>query len=228
MLRRIPSLALLVLLAATLPASEMDVILRAGGLASGGPPELIGDTLLLSYAFPSAREGAMHSVQAAFAHEQWAVLHPYSRNRNGVYVLTIERPTDTELRYRIVVDGLWTTDPSNPETVTDAWGVAISRLSLPPARPPAVTPVVLADGALEFRLRAQTGSRVMVVGSFNGWDPYMTELPEVASGEFVRRMRLPPGDYYYYFVVNGRRSSDPTNPSRRWQEGLAVSAVTVR
>ncbi|MGE3165935.1 MAG: isoamylase early set domain-containing protein [Planctomycetota bacterium] len=63
----------------------------------------------------------------------------------------------------------------------------------------------------EVSLSFQTdpGSKVSVVGSFNDWDSKRTPMTEVAPGDFRVTLRLPPGEYEYKFVRNGRWQADP-------------------
>ena len=215
-------------------AESVDMLLRAGGLTTAGPPILIGNEILLSYEFArdnregSDQRGAVHAVQAAFSHEQFGTLHTFKRNQNGIYVLSIPKARDTnEITYRIVVDGIWTTDPVNPDSIADAWGVRVSRYVIPavPART-AESPIIYGDGTVEFALMAKSGQTVTIVGSFNGWDPYMTQMEELPSGVYKRRLRLPPGEHFYYFMVNGLRLADPMNKHRGLHgNGLVISFV---
>ncbi len=90
------------------------------------PPHLVDDVLLLSY----RPDRPTRFVGARFAHESWKVLHTFAVNERGVFVLEYPWPVDaTEIRYRIVVDGLWMTDPANPVVDTDA-----AELSFPCSR----------------------------------------------------------------------------------------------
>lgn len=224
--------AALLLITAIAGAENIDLILRAGGLTSSGAPVLIGNEVLLSYEFEhEIREGAIHAVQAAFSHEQFGTLHTFRRNQNGIFVLSIPKSWDIEeITYRLVVDGIWTTDPANPDTVADPWGVPMSRFSLP-AIPSMTTtsPAMLGDGTVEFALVTKGGQSITIVGSFNGWDPYMTRMEEISSGVYKRRLHLPPGEHLYYFMVNGLRLPDPRNERQRLHgDGLVMSVVELR
>ena len=230
-MRRVKLIALALLLAsAWCYASESDLILRAGGLTAAEPPVVIGDSILLSYAFPGGvRDGGIHAVQAAFSHEGFGTLHVFSRNRNGVYVLSIPRTYGlTEFTYRLVVDGIWTTDPVNPDVVSDAFGVAMSRFTIAAVQTPSGdSPVLLDNGLVEFSLLGKTGQHVTIVGSFNGWDPFMTSMVE-HDGVFRRTLRLPPGEHLYYFLVDGLRVPDPGNSRQKLhRDGQIVSILDV-
>jgi len=221
----------LLLVAVALPGQDLSVRLEVGNLERASAPRPVGDALVFSYAFgPDRHDGRVHSVEIAFAHEEFRTLYAFERNENDIYVLIYEPPEGlAEIRYRLIVDGIWTTDPSNPDLVADRWGVRLSRTTV--SRVPRTlteTPIVHADGTVEFVVQAREGSRVSVVGTFNGWDPFMTPLRETSPGVFSRRLRLGTGEHLYYYVVDGLRLPDPGNNERKWHRtGLVVSVVSL-
>ncbi|MBU8913145.1 MAG: hypothetical protein KOO61_03920 [Spirochaetales bacterium] len=202
---------------------------EAGGLREAGSPRLIGRSILFSYQFPEpAREGQLHTVQAALEHESYSRLHPFGLNDNGVYILIVATPPDVStLRYRLVVDGVWTVDPRAPSEITDRWGIRISEFQVPIAGAAKLEyPAVSPEGLVEFRILAESGQSVALVGSFNGWDPFMTPMAETQPGLYSRIVRLTEGEHLYYFMVDGLRIPDPNNASQRWNvAGMVVSVV---
>ncbi len=224
-------------------AQDQTVTLEAGRLKEAREPRVFGDVVLFTYEFPSpAESGQIHTVQAVFEHETYGLLHPYQLNEHGVYVLIVSRtPEVSTLRYRLVVDGVWTIDPLAPAYAEDRWGVRVSEFPIPASlggtvRYPDVSireTVSRSDSLrsssarahVEFRLRAESGISVALVGSFNGWDPFMTPMIEIQPGLYSRSIRLPDGEHLYYFLVNGVRVPDPNNGSRRWATNGAVLSV---
>lgn len=189
--------------------SPLMLDLKVLGLQQAGPPELLGARVLFTY----ESDRPVRMVGARFAHEEYRTLHVYSRNQSGVLFLVYDLPAgQRDIRYRIVVDGLWMADPFNPDQETDRFGTAFSRLLLAelPARDP-INPQIQADGSIVLRLRTPTGRRVTVAGTFNGWDPFLNALVEVQPGSYEVRLRLLPGVHYYHFWVDGRRLLDPHN-----------------
>lgn len=229
--KRIPLIAIALLLALAAGAQDLGVTLEAGSLEQASAPRFLGDHLLFSYTFASDRhDGRVHSVEIAFAHEDFSRLYAFERNENDVYVFLYDVPRELdEVRYRLVVDGIWTTDPRNPDRVVDRWGVDLSRTAVPRVERTATrAPITHPDGTVEFVVTAPEGASVAVVGSFNGWDPFMTPLREVEPGRFSRRLRLGSGEHLYYYVVDGLRIPDPRNERRRWHtSGLVVSVVSL-
>lgn len=213
----------------TLYAEDPGLILAAAGLREAHGPELFRDSVLFSYQFPQpSRDGQIHTVGAAFEHEAYSRFHQFQVNEHGVYVLTLTRDPDLPvLRYRLIVDGVWTTDPNAPSELVDRWGVHLSVFTVPqPTAPLTRYPAVLPDGRVEFRFVAEPGKSVAIVGSFNGWDPFMTPMTETSPGTYTRDIRLPKGEHAYYFMIDGRRYADPENDLQKWQpDGTTVSVV---
>jgi hypothetical protein len=65
---------------------------------------------------------------------------------------------------------------------------------------------------VHFELAAPQASRVMLVGSFNEWNPVATPLTRDASGKWVVAVQLPRGRHVYAFVVDGDVTADPDAP----------------
>jgi hypothetical protein len=132
------------------------------------------------------------------------------------------------LEYRMVIDGLWTTDPANPFTIRDyVSGLLYSAVSIPALDK---IPATLKGppGTLNFSFNGPPGEIVTVAGSFNGWDPFMYELAENPAGVYSLTLPLPPGTYQYIFFHRGERYLDPNNFRRVYtREGKAASEVVI-
>ncbi|MFW5783584.1 MAG: glycogen-binding domain-containing protein, partial [Spirochaetota bacterium] len=203
--KRIPLVVIAFLsISLTVTAQDLSVKLEVDTVSRASAPRMVGDQLLFTYDFgPDSHDGRVHSVEIAFAHEEFSRLHAFERNQNNIYVFLYSVPADlNDIRYRLVVDGIWTIDPSNPMRAEDRWGVRLSRTTVPAVeRTVTDAPIVHADGTVEFVVAAAPGSRVTVAGSFNGWDPFMTPLSETEPGRFSRRLRLGSGEHLYYYIV---------------------------
>jgi hypothetical protein len=133
-----------------------------------------------------------------------------------------------ELAYRMVIDGLWSTDPGNPLERRVPGGFSQSLVYLPP-RPPARGPSAADPGVLSLRYSAGPGERITVGGDFNGWDPFMYELRETSPGYYTLNLPLPPGTYRYVFFHRGERVIDPGNPRMVYtREGKTASEALIR
>ena len=133
-----------------------------------------------------------------------------------------------EVEYRLIIDGLWTVDPSNPKTRKDpVSGLALSVLSLPSGKP---LQEILNNPpeSLNFSFKGPPGETVTVAGNFNNWDPFMYELKEAPAGVYSLNLPLPPGRYQYVFFHRGQRYVDPYNPKRIYaKDGSAASEIII-
>lgn len=204
----------------------LDVELK--GITAAGQPRMLDDILILTFKEPlEPGEVPARSVAARFQHEGWATVHPFSRNENGVFVLDYPLPEGVrQVRYRIGVDGLWTSDPANPRVEADVLGMEYSLFTLEREPPRAIAnPRREPDGRYTFTYRGPGARRVAIVGDWNGWDPYVDPLPETEPGVFRVSLRMQPGRHFYYFVADGKRVLDPANPaSGSDPDGRPVSA----
>lgn len=200
--------------------------IHLAGLSNARAPEIVEDWLVLSV------KGQYRYVGAAFSHENWSKTHAFEKNREGVWVLAIPLPYGdaSHATYRLILDGLWVADPSNPERVLDRTsGVSLSVLHFPgrsrtvlgvwdPAGP---------DGAV-FWFKGMPGERVSVAGNFNAWDPFIHELEEIAPGEYMLKLNLPVGEYYYVFVYRNEFIPDPLNSQMLYsRDGRYVSWLKI-
>lgn len=233
-------------------AADSDTWLQVSGITEAGPPRVYDDLVVFSFQPP---EFARY-VAAAFAHEGFRELHVFSIRTlaDGSDLFYLAYPveiTRSQLDYRIVVDGVWMVDPNAPQRYRDDRGVEIGRVALrerPVYRTP--SPVINGNGTTTFlfsfdiriaatlqtidqrRLSVQAfeDPEIYIVGTFNGWDPYADRLSGPDENGFYRVTRpVPPGEHYYYFLVDGHRVLDPLNDAegRDLQTGTLVSRMVV-
>jgi hypothetical protein len=203
-------------------------------------PELFEDGVIFTAPATYKRVGI------AFAHEGFALIRWFQirtkpesvpevteekdsgkDSRLFFYVYTV--PEDIhELEYRLIIDGLWTSDPANPRYRIDAAGLTRSLVAIPQMpKQPSVSGDM--TGALTLRYTAEPGAEITVAGDFNGWDPFMYPMQETASGVYTFTLPLPPGTYYYVFFIHGERIRDPNNQNRVYtQDGKTASVAVIR
>ena len=133
----------------------------------------------------------------------------------------------SSVEYRLIINGLWTTDPLNPHTRMDKSGINWSVVSFPARE---IRPNLFKGppGSLSFNFRGPSGETVTVAGSFNNWDPFMYELIENPEGHYSINIPLPPGRYQYVFFNRGQRWLDPYNFDRAYaKDGSSVSEIVI-
>jgi len=210
-------------------------------LSGPGAPEIFDDLVIFT------ASSSLRRVGVAFADEKFAKVHwfrqlliprdpveitdknipPYKDSGIIFYIHQIPEGA-SQLEYRLVINGLWTPDPTNPVSRRDtASGLALSVLPLPP-REPVPGPLKGPPNSLSFSFRGPPGETVTVAGDFNGWDPFMYELKEGPAGAYTLNIPLPPGKYQYVFFHRGERVLDPYNPNRIYaRDGTAVSEIVI-
>ena len=213
-------------------------------LSGPGAPEVFEDSVI--FTAPSS----LRRVGVAFAYENFSKVYwfrqllipqdplgapippgkkvpdPYKDSGILFYVHQIPQNI-TELEYRLIVNGLWTIDTTNPQTRRDnVTGLAWSVLTIPPRAP--VYDLLKIPDSLSFSFKGPPGETVTVAGSFNGWDPFMYQLKEYPAGVYTLNLPLPSGKYQYIFFHRGQRYLDPYNPNRVYsRDGKAASEIII-
>ncbi len=216
-------------------------------------PRQFSDSIIFSYSAPQREQQSHISISIAFSHEDYRVVHQMQRNEYGVYFYVMNRrsiPYDIlHIEYRLIVNGVWRDDPTNPQLRLDRSGAKFSQLRLTTEERELTSPNIT-RGRAEFifspheqatlRLTEIDGSRlyfsrderlqVYIAGSFNGWDPFLIPMHPDRSrpGQYRISLALTSGNHYYYYVVNGRRILDPHNSSVVTSaHGHSASLVTI-
>lgn len=188
-----------------------DIQLKVTGLTDSAAPEVFGRYVIFSY----VPDHPVRHVGVSFEHEDFRDVWNLDRNQHGVYLLLYQPPEGSrELIYRYVVDGLWQTDPKNPDYVTEAFLPALSRFESVGAFPVTPTsPIIDLNGRTELYYYGDTGKLIYATGDFSSWDPFLFRVPEIRSGVYRLQLTLPPGAYGYQFIVDGNFIPDPLNPN---------------
>jgi hypothetical protein len=215
-----------------LDAWNLDLQMTVSGFKVSQKPRLVSGNLIFTYkATTTQQNNRIRYVGAAFRNEHFATIHTFQRNDNGVYFLVYPVPKNVStVEYRLVVDGLWMPDPANPDSVavpdSDIY-LSVANVPQQIGVPPR-SPQLLPGNRVEFELNATPGKAIYVAGSFNNWDPFMHRMEEVSPGHYSLTIRVIPGTYYYYYVTDGRRMTDPRNTQSAFRvDGSRVSVFHV-
>jgi len=183
---------------------------QVNNLTKAEPPRIEDRKLILTW----MGDVRPRYVAAAFRHEAFRQKHIFWRNQNGVYFLVYDLAADSPstLEYRLIVDGLWQSDPANPDRIRDDQGITVSRVSLRTSDMPMTHgPAQGYFGEVDFAYRGKAGQQVSIIGNFNEWDPFADYLEEVSPGEYRMKLTLPPGTVLYRFVIGTKTFLDPEN-----------------
>jgi hypothetical protein len=187
-------------------------------------------------------------VGLAFGFEGFRVVHPMERidtlDMDGaitgsIHFYALKLTEDmSAVTYKMVVDGLWITDPVNPNRRYDYATGYLSWCDIPQKKE-AVTQVMRTQGTqapnqnqgrmVRFVFKGEENQSVTLTGSFTAWDPFLYEMTETQPGQYEFYLPLPPGTYQYKFVRGFTEFVDPANDERVFSEdGRSASVIHVR
>lgn len=190
-------------------------------------------------------EGKYRYAGIAFSHEGYRKIHTFERivhkDQNGNVIVdkdgreenflffVTEVPENTNsVEYRLIIEGLWTTDPMNPESTIDKkTGLKVSTLQVPYID--SSQRVGIENNRVNFVYQGEEGRNISLSGTFNNWDPFMYTLKETKPGFYEFSLPLPPGTYYYTYMDGGIRLEDKTNPDKVYtKDGRTASVIVVQ
>lgn len=195
-------------------------------------PPYENDDLVVFTADADAR-----SVGIVFDFEGYKTVHQFrirkTRDQDGKVTSTVmfyilNRPKYIQsVSYRLIVDGLWTTDPCNPDSYYDEnTGIQLSQFTFSSITPPATAKTD--DSMIHFIYQGTSGQEIHLGGSFTNWDPWIYVMQETAPGFYELSLPLPSGTYYYNYYLGMKAVTDKTNPKKAYTaDGRIASVITV-
>ncbi|ANE52194.1 hypothetical protein SY85_18555 [Flavisolibacter tropicus] len=140
--------------------------------------------VVLSGSFNKWRENELYMTKTATGWELPYVLGP------GNY------------QYKLIVDGQWMADPTNPMTVTTNYAKGNSYIIISPN--------------YQFQLKGFPNAKaVYLAGDFNDWSPNTLALQKQGD-KWVVPVHLSAGKHLYKFIVDGQWILDPVN--KLWEQ----------
>ena len=181
--------------------------------------------------------GSARHVGIAFEHENFQSIHSFQRlyrsddsteTKKSILFYIMQIPEEMrELRYRLVINGLWSTDPLNPDEIFDySAGMSLSVLKIPYQKE--YKTAVENNGRTRFVYQGESGKKIYLAGTFNNWDPFMYSLEEVMPGRYELYLPLPNGVWYYAYFKDGKQIPDTTNREHVYMaDGRTASVISV-
>jgi hypothetical protein len=175
-------------------------------------------------------------IGIAFDFEGYKAIHPFRIRKNhdadgkvtdSLMFYILDRPKYIHsISYRLIVDGLWTTDPLNPDKYyDDNTGILLSRFTSSIITPPET--VVTRENTVHFIYRGKSGENIYLAGSFTNWDPWIYEMQETSPGFYELNLPLPSGTYYYNYYSGMKALTDRTNPKKAYTEDGRIASVII-
>lgn len=202
-----------------------------GSLDGVNPPRVDGNYIIFT-APANAR-----SVGIAFDFENFRTMHKFQLYKtysfegeitSEIFFYILERPKKTSrICYRLIIDGLWTTDPQNQNVLYNSTdGYTLSYLDINETDP--IVTEKNASGLTKFVCFAESGQTIRLGGTFTNWDSWIYEMKEVVPGRYEICLPLHPGTYYYAYYNGISSFTDTTNPMKGYsKDGRIVSRITI-
>jgi len=64
---------------------------------------------------------------------------------------------------------------------------------------------------ITFSFESSDAKKVILMGDFNNWNPKKHPMKKDDNGKWTKAVILPPGQYEYKFLVDGKWKEDPQN-----------------
>lgn len=186
---------------------------------------VVMEGVLITYRNRSAEKV---KISGTFSH--WRPL-AMERGKYGVwfYLLT-KGDSRNSIKYKFLVDGIWTSDPQNPRRMYDGNGSYVSVVDAPEHHEGTrISYRLLARNLVEFRIFKPDARLISVVGDFNNWNPENDILERTDDGIWRIQKRLSGGVYRYKFIVDGKWVPDYFNNNSASDDvGGICSVIRVR
>jgi 1,4-alpha-glucan branching enzyme len=149
------------------------------------------------------------------------------RGDNGVwFVLIGDYNSGDKIKYKFIIDGIWSNDPENIDKEDDGIGSFVS----------VVEPVKEKDGKnvtyritdknkVEFRIYKPYAAFISLVGDFNHWNPENDILKKGADGIWRLKKHIPLGKYKYKYIIDGKWSIDLYNSASASDESGSLCSL---
>ena len=196
-------------------------------------PLVIGDYILFT------ASGTARHAGIVFDFENYRNIHSFKRlmrripdtekTESDLLFYALKIPHNVRLiKYRLIVDGLWTTDPANPAMeFSSAAHLNVSVFAVDKPIEKRTSAELLAK--VRFIYQGESGQKIRVGGTFTNWDSFIYELQEIRPGFYQLELPLPKGEYYYSYYKGMNAFADTTNPHKVYtSDGRTASVLYVR
>lgn len=184
------------------------------GIREAGPPLITSEGILFTY---KPEKEIPEKVMVGGDFDNWRSLHRMEKGDFGIFAFLYNKRDERGIvlkegvyRYRYLIDGIWINDPYSKALLYDSKGTALSFFVL--QRPIIIidyNPLHLGRNDYLFYYKNDNAKVVSIVGDFNNWNPYSHLMKKNLAGLWEIVIDIPPGVYFYRFVVDGSYKNDP-------------------
>jgi hypothetical protein len=183
-------------------------------------------------------DSSRRSVGIVFDFENFSKIHQFekltffdtdSKPVSSVYFFIQKIPPETtEIKYSLIIDGLWTRDPLNNLIAYDSEiRTKLSKIYIDMIDSPVTRQVT--SNFVHFVYEGKSGETIRLGGSFTNWDSFIYELKETSEGFYELTLPLPKGKHYYAFYNGTESFTDITNPDKIYMlDGRKASVITLQ
>lgn len=207
---------------------ELDVLLH--GIEKPCAPVITDDYIIFT------ADVRNRHVGIAFDFENYNTVHPFQIltdtdddgvvTRRHMFYCYKRQHKFTSITYRLIIDGLWTTDPLNPNKIYDEnTNLYFSKIEDPGSI--AIYTSKTESDTIHFIYKGDSGKLVHLAGTFTNWDPWIYELKETSPGLYELDLPLPSGKYYYSYYIGLTQILDNTNPEKVYSADGRIANVIV-
>jgi hypothetical protein len=190
-------------------------------LSFSSSPIINNNFITFNYADQNAKE-----VTIIFSFDQYKMNYHMLKQKDGTFTLTLNTDLLThnlksgKYYYKLIVDGIYTHDPLNPNLVNDPYLGEISYFSIDDLLTDNNKgPVKVDESTVRFYYVSSSFAdkinRIMLVGNFNRFKPYEFYLKRSSEDSRVWYVDVPINkdqkNLQYMFVVDGAWVKDPHN-----------------
>lgn len=209
---------------------ELDSLIR--NIDSPGAPLVSEDYIIFTSDYHH------NFVGIAFDFENYQVIHPFqlltSTDMDGkvspkhLFYCYERQHKFTTIKYRLIIDGLWTTDPLNPNIIYDE-NVNLNFSVITDSGSVKKFTEQTKNNNVHFIYKGEKGLHLTLAGSFTNWDPWIYEMKETEPGLYELDLPLPQGKYYYNYYIGLLPVLDNTNPEKVYTlDGRTASVIEVK
>lgn len=209
----------------TLQINDTYLQLRITDLQESEAPFIVDNSIVFTY--KPQRSGVRH-VGVSFEHENFSRIHSFYKNVHDVFFYIYEYPMKDRINYKFVEDGIWITDKNSSLTKVDRNFIKLSSFIIPDAYKKQKTSPIIEGNSITFKLEESSNNDIYITGDFNNWNPFLYRMHEISAGNYQLNLNLPPGRYGYYYIIDGKRVTDPENRNIGYSNlGEKVSLLVV-
>ncbi len=177
------------------------------------------------------------NVGIVFSHENYQKVHSFSvfsridddshKTKEFLFYCYKREHKFTLLKYRLVIDGIWTADPLNSKTFyDDDMNLYFSQVEDSGSIIVKTEPVN--SEFVRFIYKGETNLKLYLAGTFTSWDPWIYQMKETKPGFYEFELPLPSGKYYYNYYEGLKPLTDNTNSQKAYTaDGRTYSVLIV-